>query len=141
MTQREAKYWGKIDEADAARAESILEQGEKEKPGRIPFVNITVADAPEIKTVRESVERALVGQEIRWGIPSMSQDWNGKVPGTSYGQAPGVVVLSGMQKLPWEVSPGDSGKRGGIYTWDQITHWDCEAGKYFLLFHVSTKGD
>jgi hypothetical protein len=67
----------------------------------------------------------------------MLQDWTGNVPGTSSGQAPGVVVLSEMEKLPW----GESSTRGGIYTWDRITFWTCEAGTYFLLFHVSTKNN
>lgn len=74
---------------------------------------------------------------MRWGIPSASQDWNANVPGVSYGQAPGIVVLSEMSKLPW----GDSAERGGIYTWDQVMHWTCDAGYYFLLFTVSTKSD
>lgn len=137
MAHGQTKYWGKIDAVDATRAESILEKGKREMPGQIPFVNITVKDAPELRTAREKVEKALAGQEIRWGIPSTLQDWEGKVPGTLYGQAPGVVVLSEMEKLPW----GDRGERGSIYTWDRITSWTCEAGSYFLIFHISTKND
>jgi hypothetical protein len=60
MTEGRAKYWGKIEELEAERAESILEKGEKEKPRGIPFVNIKVADAPELRTVRESVEKVVL---------------------------------------------------------------------------------
>jgi len=156
MDEGRAKYWGKIKEVDAQRAESILATGEKEMPTRIPFVYITVTDSPEIQTVKESVEgvncilcierwrqalivvQTLVGQEVRWGLPTISQDWTGNVPGTSNGQVPGIVVLSDMDSLPWEKS-GKRGDRGGIYTWDRITFWTCKAGNYFLLFHISAK--
>jgi hypothetical protein len=59
MSEERAKYWGKIEEADAERVESVLQEGEKEEPRRIPFVEITVADTPEIRAVRESVERVI----------------------------------------------------------------------------------
>jgi hypothetical protein len=59
MSEERAKYWGKIEEAEAERAESLLQEGEKKEPRRIPFVNITVADTPEIRAVRESVERVI----------------------------------------------------------------------------------
>lgn len=105
MTQREAKYWGKIDEADAARAESILEQGEKEKPGRIPFVNITVADAPEIKTVRESVERVI--HDMRGNAVVRSADYcvgSGR-PRDSLGHSINVTGLE--RESPWYlIRPG-----------------------------------
>lgn len=59
MTEGRAKYWGKIEELEAERAESVLKRGEKERPRGIPFVNITVADAPELRTAREKVEEVI----------------------------------------------------------------------------------
>lgn len=59
MAHGQTKYWGKIDAVDATRAESILEKGKREMPGQIPFVNITVKDAPELRTAREKVEKVI----------------------------------------------------------------------------------
>jgi hypothetical protein len=72
---------------------------------------------------------------VTWGKAIVTQEWSEKVPGSRRGGTPGFVVLSEAGNLPW----GEECERGDIYTWNQITRWDCKAGCYLLSFTIKEK--
>lgn len=98
MVQNNVKNWGKIDAAEAERVESVLANGEKADVGQSPLVNITVADGPEIRAAKESVEKVGCSMGTKQKTSAdcrIALGW----PGSTLGPCCDVTGLEGAR--PW----------------------------------------